>query len=100
MKAPFVCLLIILVAVATLDLQAHGIWFAERSGALAMVDGEGAEDGDMVKRLPLVRGVAAYDASGGMLEAKLMPSDHLLFVDTQHKPVVVTGVLDNGLWRC
>ena len=87
-----------LLAVSAVGLDAHGIWFAERAGQLALVYGEGAEDGVIVSKLPGVRAVAAYDAAGTRLETKLIPSDHLLFVDTQRKPVVVTALLDNGIW--
>ena len=37
--------------------QAHGIWFAQRSGELALIYGEGADDLDMVKRQPLISAV-------------------------------------------
>jgi hypothetical protein len=84
--------------VSVVDLGAHGIWFAQRSGELALIYGEGAEDGDMVKRLPLVRGIAAYDASGAPVETTLVRTDRLVLVDLKHKPVVITGVLDNGIW--
>ena len=35
--------------------QAHGIWFAQRSNQLALIYGVGADDLDMVKRLPKVK---------------------------------------------
>ena len=78
--------------------DAHGIWFAQRAGQLALIYGEGAEDGAIVSKLPDVRAIAAYDAAGAPLPAKLMPSDHLLLLDTPRKPAVVTAVLDNGIW--
>ena len=84
--------------VSAIHLDAHGIWFAQRAGQLALIYGEGAEDGVIVSKLPGVRAVAAYDAGGAPLATKLIPSDHLLFVDTQQKPAVVTAVLDNGIW--
>lgn len=80
------------------EVAAHGIWFAQRSGELAMIYGEGAEDGVIVKRLPNVRSVAAYNAAGAAVGTKLIATDHLLLVDTQNQPMVVTSVLDNGLW--
>jgi nickel transport protein len=86
------------VAVSAVSLDAHGIWFAQRAGQLALIYGEGAEDGAIVPKLSGVRAVAAYDAAGAPLTTKLIPSDHLLVVDTQQKPAVVTAVLDNGIW--
>jgi nickel transport protein len=97
-KTTSALVLIVVLAVTAINVDAHGIWFAQRSGELAMIYGEGAEDGDMVKRLAGVRGVAAYDASGDPVATRLIPTDHLLFVDTQQKPVVITGVFDNGIW--
>ena len=32
--------------------QAHGIWFAQRAKQLALIYGVGADDLDMVRRLP------------------------------------------------
>ena len=85
-------------AVSAIYLDAHGIWFGQRAGQLALIYGEGAEDGVTVSKLPGVRTAAAYDGSGAPLATRLIPSDHLLFVDLQQKPAVVTAVLDNGIW--
>src|SRR5262245_4265193 len=87
-----------LVAVSAVGVGAHGIWFAQRAGQLAMIYGEGAEDGEIVKRLPGVRSIAGFDADGVEVPTKLIPTDHLLFVDVQQKPAVIAGALDNGLW--
>ena len=89
---------ICLAAVAVANLDAHGIWFAERSGKLAIVYGEGSEDLEIIPRAANVSGVAAYDASGAVVPTKLISTDYLLLVDTERKPVVFTAVLDNGLW--
>ena len=89
---------LVFLAESAVHLDAHGIWFAQRAGQLALIYGEGAEDGVTVSKLPGVRAVAAYDVSGAPLATKLIPSDHLLFVDLQQKPAVVTAVLDNGIW--
>lgn len=98
MKKTYLSVSMLVVALTAIDVQAHGIWFAQRSGELAMIYGEGAEDGQIVTRLAGIRGVAAYDASGAPVATKLIPTDRLLLVDTQHNPVVITGVLDNGIW--
>lgn len=78
--------------------QAHGIWFAERSGALAMIYGHGAEDLDMVKRFELVRGVGALDADQAPVPASLLKTDRLVIVETGKQAAVVAGILDNGHW--
>ena len=42
--------------------HAHGIWFAQRATQLALLYGIGSDDLDSVKRLPLVKSIAGYDA--------------------------------------
>jgi nickel transport protein len=78
--------------------QAHGIWFAQRSGELALIYGEGADDLDVVKRQPLITATTAYDASGTPVPTALEVSGRLLLVDTKEKPAIVAAVLDNGTW--
>lgn len=85
-------------AVVSTGVQAHGIWFAQRATQLALIYGVGADDLDSVKRVPLVKGVAAYDASWKPVPAKLRVAGPLLLVDTDGPPTVVTAVLDNGTW--
>ena len=80
------------------DVRAHGIWFAERSGALAMIYGHGAEDLDMIKRYDKVRILSGFDAAQAPVAVQKIKTDRLLIVDTQHSPAVVAGVLDNGYW--
>jgi hypothetical protein len=75
--------------------QAHGIWFAQRSGELALIYGEGAEDLDTVKRQPLITAITAYDASGDPVPTALQASGRLLIVDTKERPAIVAAVLDN-----
>lgn len=78
--------------------QAHGIWFAERSGQLAMIYGHGAEDLDMIRRHDKVKDVAGYDAAGAPVAVSLRKTDHLLLVEAKPLPAVITGVIDNGYW--
>jgi uncharacterized GH25 family protein len=92
--SPLVCIL----ALTSIHLDAHGIWFAQRAGELALIYGEGGEDGKIVTRVAGISGVAAYDAAARPVETKLIPTDHLLLIDTTHNPVVITGALDNGIW--
>jgi nickel transport protein len=89
-------------ALATLTLataaQAHGIWFAQRADRLALVYGDGAEDLDVVKRLPRITSVAGMDFAGKPLPAGLQPEGRLAFVNLEAGPDVVTATMDNGLW--
>jgi len=78
--------------------QAHGIWFAQRSNQLALIYGVGADDLDMVKRLPKVKTVAAYDEDGKEVPTQIAPNGPLVLVNTDSKPAIVAAVLDNGLW--
>lgn len=85
-------------AAASTGAQAHGIWFAQRSTQLALIYGVGADDLDSVKRLPLIKSVAAYDADWKAIPTKLRSAGPLLLVDSDSAPTVVTAVLDNGTW--
>lgn len=78
--------------------QAHGIWFAQRAGQLALVYGDGAEDLDVVKRLPKLGPVAGLDARGKAVPAPLETEGRMAFVNLEHKPVVLTATMNNGLW--
>jgi uncharacterized GH25 family protein len=78
--------------------QAHGIWFAQRSSQLALIYGVGGEDSDMVKRLPKVKSVTAYDQDGKEVPTQFGPNGPLVVVNTDSKPAMVAAILDNGLW--
>ena len=43
------------------QVNAHGIYFAERATQLAMIYGVGADDLDTVKRLPKVEAIHGFD---------------------------------------
>lgn len=85
-------------AVAPLTADAHGFWFAQRSKQMAMVFGIGADDLDMVQRLPKVTKFAAFDASGHEVASKLTVSGPIVLVDMANKPAFLTGVMNYGLW--
>lgn len=82
----------------TATVDAHGIWFAQRATQLALIYGVGADDLDSVKRLPLIRTVSGYDASGQPVKTTLRVAGPLLLVDSEDEPAVVAAVLDNGIW--
>lgn len=78
--------------------NAHGIWFAERSEELAIIYGVGADDLNMVKRLPKITAISAFDVLQQSVETSLRATEHLVIVDTDAHPAVVAAVLDNGYW--
>jgi hypothetical protein len=78
--------------------NAHAIWFAQRATQLALIYGLGADDLDSVKRLPLVKSVAGYDADWKAVPTSLRVAGPLLLVDSDSQPTVVTAVLFNGIW--
>ncbi len=81
-----------------LPAQAHGIWFAQRGKQLAMIYGVGADDLDMIKRLPKVKSVQGYDAEWKPVAATLQPAGLVPIVDSAAPITAVTAVLDNGIW--
>ena len=85
-------------AVASTGAHAHGIWFAQRANQLALIYGVGADDLDSVKRLPLIKSIAAYDSDWKAVPTKLRAAGPLLLVDSDTALTVVTAVLDNGTW--
>ncbi len=92
---------IALIAAAVMSVgtvNAHGIWFAERSDQLAVIYGVGADDLDMVKRLDKITEIKAYDVLQQPVDTSLRASEFLVVVDTEEHPAVVAAVLDNGYW--
>jgi uncharacterized GH25 family protein len=77
---------------------AHGFWFAERGRQYAMVFGVGADDLDMVKRMPKVTSFAAYDADGKEVPSKLTPTGPIVLVDVSANPAFLAATMDYGMW--
>jgi uncharacterized GH25 family protein len=86
------------VALSATTADAHAIWFAQRSKQLAFIYGVGADDLDSVKRLPLVRSVAGYDAQYKPVATTLRVAGPMVMVDSESPPTVVTAVMFNGIW--
>ena len=84
--------------VGAVGAQAHGFWFAERSRQFAMVFGVGADDLDMVKRMPKVTSFSAYDADGKEVASKLTVTGPIVLVDTAADPALVAATMDYGTW--
>jgi len=97
-RAMVVALTIALTFALTSIAHSHGIWFAQRSGELALIYGHGADDLDMIRRYDKVTNLSAFDAAGAPVKTALRKTDHLALVDLSAKPAIVTAVLDNGYW--
>jgi len=78
--------------------QAHGIWFAQRAKQLALIYGIGADDLDMVKRLPQVESVTAYDAEYRPIAAKARVAGAIVLIDADSQPTLVAAVMPYGVW--
>ncbi len=76
----------------------HAAWFAQRGGRLAFIFGLGADDVDMVKRLPLVTSVDGYDASWKAVPTRLELDGPLAVVNSKSTLAVVTAAMDYGIW--
>lgn len=86
-------------AIATLaaaQSYAHGIYFAERVQKTALVYGVGADDLQIVKRLPKIESFTAYNEDWEQVDAKLKVADPMIFVDGKHD--AVSAVMQNGIW--
>jgi nickel transport protein len=77
---------------------AHGFWFGERGRQYAMIFGVGADDLDMVKRMPKVTSFAAYDADGNEVPSKLTPTGPIVLVDVSANPTFLAATMDYGTW--
>lgn len=78
--------------------DAHGIWFAQRAKQLALIYGVGADDLDMVKRLPQVESVTAYDADYNPIKAAARVAGPIVLVDADTQPTLVAAVMPYGVW--
>lgn len=87
-----------LFAGASTSAQAHGIWFAQRATQLSLIYGVGADDLDAVKRLPLVQGVAGYDAEWQSVPTSLRAAGPIVVVDSEAPASAVTAWMDYGVW--
>lgn len=95
---PVSALVLIASLAAGVTADAHAVWFAQRSKQLALIFGIGADDLDMVKRLPTVQAVAGYDAAWKPISTKLRTAGAIVVVDSVAVPTVVTAKLFYGIW--
>lgn len=78
--------------------DAHGIWFAQRAKQLALIYGVGADDLDMVRRLPQVTSVTAYDAEYRPINAVARVAGPIVLVDADAQPTLVAAIMPYGIW--
>jgi uncharacterized GH25 family protein len=76
--------------------SAHGIWFAQRAGELALVYGDGAKDDPIVPKADKIGNLRAFDDQGKSLAVGLVKTDHLLLIDAEGDPAMLGATLDNG----
>ncbi|MBV5286907.1 MAG: DUF4198 domain-containing protein [Methyloversatilis discipulorum] len=88
---------LLLVAMATPG-WAHGIWFAQRAGRLALVYGEGAEDVEVFSRRERITALQAFDAAGRPVTVQTVPAEPMLFVSADGAAAVLATTMDNGHW--
>jgi hypothetical protein len=86
------------IALAGVTAEAHGIWFAQRARQLALVYGIGADDLDMVKRLPLLNGVAGFDADWKPVPTRLKVAGAIPVVESDAPVAAVAAYMDYGIW--
>jgi hypothetical protein len=86
------------VCLTAVTAEAHGIWFAQRAKQLALIYGIGADDLDMVKRLPQVEKIEAYDADYQPIKAAARVAGPIVLVDSDAQPTVVAAVMPYGTW--
>jgi len=86
------------VGLTAVTAEAHGIWFAQRAKQLALIYGIGADDLDMVKRLPQVEKIEAYDADYQPIKAAARVAGPIVLVDSDAQPTVVAAVMPYGTW--
>jgi nickel transport protein len=83
---------------ASIDVSAHAIWFAQRSKQLALIYGIGSDDLDAVKRLPLINASKGYDANWKEVPISLKANGPIVTVDSDVPLTAVSAVMDYGTW--
>ncbi len=97
-KLPTLVLAVAATVAAPFAANAHGIWFAQRAKQLALIYGIGADDLDMVKRLPQVESVTAYDADYKPIKVTPRVAGAIVLIDTDAQPTLVAAIMPYGIW--
>ncbi|MEK1941146.1 MAG: DUF4198 domain-containing protein [Pseudomonas sp.] len=88
--------LLLIAALFTMEVQAHGLWTEQRRGNIEVVYGHGAED-DAFKA-DKVSGAWAFDAQGKAIEVKISRLDDHARLQPASSPASLAVALDNGAW--
>ena len=97
-KSVLLAILTLSMALLSVSASAHGIWFAERAMQVGLIYGVGADDLDMVKRLPLIKSHSGYDSDLNEIETELMAAGPIVLSVSDDIPTVYTAVMNNGVW--
>ena len=88
--------LLLIAALFTGQVSAHGLWTEERRGNIEVVYGHGAEDNAFKPQK--ISGAWAYDASGKMIPVSVERlADHARLKPLK-PPAVMAVALNNGMW--
>lgn len=88
--------LLLIAALFTGQVSAHGLWTEERRGNIEVVYGHGAEDNAFKSQK--ISGAWAYDASGKMIPVSVERlADHARLKPLK-PPAVLAVALNNGMW--
>ncbi len=88
--------LLLLAALFTGQVSAHGLWTEERRGNIEVVYGHGAEDNAFKPQK--ISGAWAYDASGKMIPVSVERlADHARLKPLK-PPALMAVALNNGMW--
>lgn len=88
--------LLLIAALFTGQVSAHGLWTEERRGKIEVVYGHGAEDNAF--KAQKVSGAWAYDASGKMIPVSVERlADHARLKPLK-PPALMVVALNNGMW--
>ncbi|UVL95336.1 MULTISPECIES: DUF4198 domain-containing protein [Pseudomonas] len=88
--------LLLIAALFTGQVSAHGLWTEERRGNIEVVYGHGAEDNAF--KAQKVSGAWAYDASGKMIPVSVERlADHARLKPLK-PPALMAVALNNGMW--
>jgi hypothetical protein len=82
----------------SISAQAHGIWFAQRARQLALVYGIGADDLDMVKRMPLLNTITGYDTDWKPVPIRLRAAGAIPVVESDAPVAATAATMDYGVW--
>ena len=88
--------LLLIAALFTGQVSAHGLWTEERRGNIEVIYGHGAEDNAF--KAQKISGAWAYDASGKMIPVSVERlADHARLKPLK-PPAVMAVALNNGMW--